>query len=279
VVAGEPTREGHEHGDTRAPPAHHTGAGAREAGDTVTGEPAGHRQLEVPGRQLPGRGKGAALEELLEELVAGAAAGTLLPSERAIAERFGLARMTVRNAIGALVAKGLLYRVQGQGTFVAEPRITQPAALTSFSEDMRARGMEPSALMLAQETLPAHEDLARALRIPSGQPVVRIERIRLGDSQPVAIERAHLPAKRFPGLEEADLEQTSLYQLLSERYGCTIAMSDQRIAAVQLTATEADLPLLGEHDLDAEEGDDEWRLASAEDDEWPLAGTEDDDAP
>lgn len=207
----------------------------------MSSEPATGTQLEVPDRQLPRRGKGAALEDLLEELVAGATPGAMLPSERAVAEQFGLARMTVRNAIGALVAKGLLYRVQGQGTFVAEPRITQPAVLTSFSEDMRARGMEPSSLLLAQELLPAHEDLARALRIPSGQTIVRIERIRLGDDQPVAIERAHLPAKRFPGLEEVSLETTSLYQLLHERYGCTIAMSDQRIASVQLTATEAHL--------------------------------------
>lgn len=228
--------------DARAEPAQDEAGLDPALAEVPHGTPASaDGQLVLPDRRLPGNGKGAALEELLEDLVTESAPGTMLPSERAVAEQFGVARMTVRNAIGALVAKGLLYRVQGQGTFVAEPRITQPAALTSFSEDMRARGMEPSALLLAQEVLPAQEDLARALQIPPTQPVVRIERIRLGDAQPVAIERAHLPARRFPGLEEADLEQNSLYELLTERYGCTIAMSDQRIAAVRLTATEAHL--------------------------------------
>jgi GntR family transcriptional regulator len=201
----------------------------------------GRGQLVLPDRQLPAIGKGAALEELLEELIAHADPETALPPERAIAEHFGLARMTVRAAIGALVAKGLVYRAHGQGTFVAEPRITQPAELTSFSEDMRARGLRPSSVLLMQERLPAQGDQARALQLAAGHDVVRIERIRFGDDEPVAHERAHLPAQRFPGLETLDLEQASLYDVLTERYGCAIAYSDQRIAAVRLTRAEAHL--------------------------------------
>jgi DNA-binding GntR family transcriptional regulator len=150
-------------------------------------------------RQTAGRQRqGEQLQEILEQAVARAEPGTLLPSERELAERYGVARMTVRTAIG-----GLVYRLQGQGTFVAQPRITQPAALTSFSEDMTARGMTASPIVLAHETVGASSAIARALKLPEGAPIVRLERVRCGDGQPIAVERAHLPAWRFRGVVHA----------------------------------------------------------------------------
>lgn len=194
-----------------------------------------------PERLLAGNAKGEQLQEILEQAVAQAEPGTLLPSERELAERYGVSRMTVRNAIGGLVARGLVYRLQGQGTFVAQPRITQPAALTSFSEDMTARGMTASSIVLAQEIAGASSAIARTLKLPEGAPVVRLERVRCGDGQPIAVERAHLPARRFPGLEQVDVTSQSLYGLLARRYGCRLAASDQRVSAVRLTAAEAHL--------------------------------------
>src|SRR4051812_12122234 len=89
-------------------------------------------------RRLPTDGpKGRALREVLEGLVAERAPGSALPSERELAERFGLARMTVRAEIERLTAEGLLYRLHGRGTFVAEPRVAQAVTFSSFSEDMR----------------------------------------------------------------------------------------------------------------------------------------------
>ncbi len=192
-------------------------------------------------RPLAGQAKGRQLQELLDDLVTSSEPGDKLPSERELAARYGVARMTVRDAIGRLASQGLVHRIQGQGTFVSEPRVAQPANLTSFTEDMAARGMTPSSIVLAQEVVPAPAAVALQLQLPAGEPVLRIERIRNGDDDPIALERSHLPARRFPGLETVDLAVHSLYETLATDYGCEPATSEQHIAAVALTDAEAHL--------------------------------------
>jgi GntR family transcriptional regulator len=191
--------------------------------------------------------KGEQLRRTLQELIAGLGPGALLPSERVLAERCGVARMTVRRAVDGLVAEGLAYRVHRQGTFVAEPRIVQSDTLTSFSEDIVARGLTPGARVLAQELTLADDALAAALERPPGIAVVRIQRVRTADGAPVALEWAYLPSEDFPMLERAQLGGRSLYGLLRERYGLTFGDARQRVSAVALSAEEAEL-------LDAEEG-------------------------
>jgi len=107
------------------------------------------------------RPKGEQLQEILEGVIADLEPGALLPPERTLAERYGVARATVTQAIQALVSRGLVYRVHGSGTFVAEPKFRQPLTLTSFTEDMRARGMTPGSLVLHQAVVPAGEVVAR----------------------------------------------------------------------------------------------------------------------
>src|SRR5207249_306550 len=82
-------------------------------------------------------------------------AGGGLQAERALAERYGVARMTVRSMLDRLTSEGLTYRVHGRGTFAAEPRVAQAMALSSFSEDMLARGLRPGSTILRQEVVPA----------------------------------------------------------------------------------------------------------------------------
>lgn len=190
---------------------------------------------------LSGANKGRRLQEILEEFVATSEPGEQLPSERELASRHGVARMTVRGAIEQLVRDGLVHRVQGQGTFVSEPRVAQSASLTSFSEDMAARGMVPSSIVLAQEVVPAVPAVALPLEVPAGEPIVRIERIRQGDGDPIALERTHLPARRFVGLDEVPLTDRSLYEVLHDEYGCELGTSEQRIAGVALSDAEAHL--------------------------------------
>ena len=146
--------------------------------------------------------------------------GALLPSERLLAERYGVARATVTQAVEGLASRGLVYRVHGSGTFVAEPKFRQPLTLTSFTEDMRARGMTPGSIVRSQAVVPASEVVARHLAMVPGSPVVHLERVRTADGEPMALERTHLPAQRLPGLELADLADASLYELLERRWGC-----------------------------------------------------------
>lgn len=185
--------------------------------------------------------KGERLQEILEEFVAANDAGQRLPSERELASRYGVARMTARGALDALAAQGLVHRVQGQGTFVSAPKLAQPSVLTSFTEDMAARGMTARSIVLGQEIVPASGAIALRLEIPAGQPIVRLERVRTGDDDPIALERSHLPARRFAGLEEHDLTAESLYEVLERHYGCVLATSVQRIASVPLSDAEAHL--------------------------------------
>jgi GntR family transcriptional regulator len=187
------------------------------------------------------RPKGEELQEILEGFIANLDPGTRLPSERFLAERYGVARATVTQAIDELAGKGLVYRVHGSGTFVAEPKFRQPQTLTSFTEDMLARGMVPGSIVLARDVAPASAVIARHLQVAQGIDVVQIERVRTANGEPMAMERSYLPAARFPGLDAADLTDLSLYTLLAERWGVWVATADQWASAVRLTEEEAEI--------------------------------------
>lgn len=122
--------------------------------------------------------------------------GDALPPEREFAEKYQISRMTVRQAFTQLVNEGYLYRMQGKGTFVAERKIEQLLqGVTSFSEDMKARGLEPSSELIRFEMQPAAASIAEQLSIDESDPVYEIERIRLADGVPMALETSYLPVK------------------------------------------------------------------------------------
>jgi GntR family transcriptional regulator len=199
-------------------------------------------ESDVLPARLPGdRPKGEALREILESLVSSLEPGSELPSERTLAERFGLARMTVRTEVDRLVTEGLVYRLHGRGTFVAEPRVAQAVLFSSFSEDMRARGMTPGSIVRSREVIEAGPFLARTLEIAPGAPVAEIERVRTAEGAPMALERVYLPAERFPDVAEADLEHGSLFELLADRYDTRLSGADQRVVAVAIEEAEAEL--------------------------------------
>lgn len=157
--------------------------------------------------------------------------GDCLPSEREFAERYGISRMTVRQAVNELVSEGYLYRIRGKGTFIAEKKIEQKlAGLTSFTEDMRARGMEPSSKLIRFEIVPANNKLAKQLGIKENAPVYDIVRIRLADNEPMALENTYIPANLVKGLTEEIISQ-SLYSYIEEKLDLKIKDSDQAIEA------------------------------------------------
>ena len=205
------------------------------------------RRADLDGlpKRLPRGPKGEALREILEGLVASLGPGSRLPSERLLAERYAVARMTVRTEVDRLVTEGAVYRLHGRGTFVAEPRVAQAVVLSSFTEDMRARGMKPGSIVLSQELMEATPFQASTLEIASGASVALIERVRTADGMPMAFERAHLPADRFPGVEEADFARGSLFEVLAS-YGVRLRDADQRVVAVAIGPEEAELLGVGE---------------------------------
>jgi GntR family transcriptional regulator len=197
--------------------------------------------VSLPDQLSFSRPKGAQLREILEDLMSTLRPGELLPSERVLAERFGVARMTVRQEIDQLVAEGLVYRRHGHGTFVAGTKLVQSDTLRSFSQEMRARGMTPGARVLSVAVEPARPHVAAQMEISPGSQVLHVVRLRTADGTPMALERAHLPAERFPGLEAIDLSDNSLWEELERRWGVQVGSAQQRVSAVLPDREEAAL--------------------------------------
>lgn len=169
-----------------------------------------------------------------------------LPAERDIARAIGVSRVTVRKALQALVHDGTLRRRHGSGTYVtrARERVQQPLSrLTSFTEDMISRGLAPTARWLERSvTFPAPEE-AMILGLSPDDRVSRLYRLRMADGEPMAIERAVIPARLLPDPESVS---TSLYSAL-DRNGARPVRALQRLSAEALDATDAML-------LDAPDG-------------------------
>lgn len=125
--------------------------------------------------------------------------GDKVPSERELCDKFGVSRMTVRQAIGDLVAEGKLERIQGKGTFVAHEKLDLQLRITSFSQEMRMRGMVPATRVLSCEERPPTPSEATAFGLEDGQNLYFIRRLRFADETPMCVEVSLLPAHLLPG--------------------------------------------------------------------------------
>jgi GntR family transcriptional regulator len=168
-----------------------------------------------------------------------------LPAERDLATELDVSRITVRKAIDGLVSEGLLTRRQGSGTFVCARVEKNFSKLTSFSEDMRARGRTPHSKWLKRSVGTVTPEESLTLRSSPGTPVYRFQRIRIADDAPMALEYATVLASCLPSLEAVE---SSLYEAL-ERTGNRPVRALQRLRAVLLTAEQAEL--LGAKEKDA----------------------------
>lgn len=188
-----------------------------------------------------------AVRARLRAMAAEGRPGDRLPSERELAEQLGAARMTVRHAMDALVAEGLVERRHGSGTYLLPRPVVRFLGLTSFSQDMRERGLEPGSRLLAFDEIAADEECALRLRVEPGAPVLRFTRLRTGDGRPMAVETTEIARAIVPGLGADDLGG-SLYELLARRYGLVAASASVTIEAEApdaATAAMLDLPAGG----------------------------------
>jgi GntR family transcriptional regulator len=167
-----------------------------------------------------------------------------LPPERELAADFGVSRITVRKAVDGLVQEGLLVRRQGSGTFVRVRVEKNFSKLTSFSEDMRARGRTPRSVWLKRTGGTVTPEEAMSLRSSPGTPVFRFHRIRFADDAPMSLERATVLAHCLPSIEAVD---SSLYEAL-ERSGHRPVRALQRLRAVLFDAEQAELLAARERD-------------------------------
>ncbi|PSL02397.1 GntR family transcriptional regulator [Haloactinopolyspora alba] len=170
-------------------------------------------------------------------------AGDPVPSERALCERFGVSRMTVRQAVDALVVDGILERVQGRGTFVAPPKVDLQVRLASFTEEMTRRGMTASVKVLGAGIVEAEPDIAEALQVAVGDDVIHLHRLRFADDEPMAVEHSWLPALRLPGFLDGGVP-SSVYVDLGTR-GLVPDWGEDTIDAGEADHDEAELLTIG----------------------------------
>ncbi len=203
----------------------------------------------------------------LLELIASLPPGTSVPTERELTAELETSRTTVRQALGELVGEGRLTRRQGSGTYVAEPKISWPLLMTSFTEQAAAAGYSATVKLLEAGRGRASDEVAARLTVRVGAPVYLVERLRLVDGAPMAVETSQLSVARFPGLLRHLRRSSSLYRVLADAYGVVPVAADETIETAAASPREADLlgtdtgsPMLvlSRHSFDADGAAVEW---------------------
>lgn len=160
-----------------------------------------------------------------------------LPAERDLAKALKVSRITIRKALKELVREGLLTRRQGSGTFVANRVEKNFSHLTSFSEDMRSRGLVPSSKWLEKKQSVVTSEEVMNYGLSPGTKVYRLSRIRIANNEPMSVEFAIVPTFCVPDIESFG---QSLYETLNQ-HGYKPARALQRLRAVLLSEEQADL--------------------------------------
>lgn len=180
----------------------------------------------------PGKPRHAQIAQWLRDRidVEDYAAGDRLPSERELEELFAVSRITVRRALGTLESEGRIFRQQGLGSFVSARRISQGLVhLTDFSQDMRRAGLSAMSRVLHRDREPAPDHVARALELEPGAVVERLDRLRFGDTDPIAFDTTWLPVFYAQLLAGHDMEAETIYEILERDYSVPVVEGRYRI--------------------------------------------------
>jgi GntR family transcriptional regulator len=170
------------------------------------------------------------------------AVGDRLPTERELAGAYGCSLITVRRALDELRRERRIERSPGRGTFVSEPPLERDLTmLTSFTREMKERGLDPQTRLVTRSVVVATTEVAAALGLRAGEEALFIERVRSVGGQPLLLEQVYLPTSRFPDLAAADLERGSLYEVLTARYDARPVRGQETIEPILPTSREAEL--------------------------------------
>lgn len=155
-----------------------------------------------------------------------------LPSENKLAKKFEVSRVTIRRALQSLENEDIIYRCQGLGSFVSDKRTSHNLVkLTDFNEDMATAGIEPSSIVKLFESVNAPDWLTDILQLEKGSKVLQIDRLRLGNGQPVAFDSTWMPIFYGQLLKQNDLNDSTIYGILERDYDIPVIKGCYRMSA------------------------------------------------
>lgn len=170
------------------------------------------------------------LADLLRTEISELAVHDPIPGERALAERFGTSRVTIRQALALLQDDGLIYTVHGSGSFVAPPRVVKQMRLHSFTEEMKQKGLKPTTKLISAQLINDDESAIDDFVVLS-EPAFRVERLRLGNLEPLSLEITYINQSIAPDLLKEDLTK-SLYHILKSKYGQEVFSADEHLTPI-----------------------------------------------
>jgi len=185
------------------------------------------------------------IKYILKELVSNGKLkyGDQLPGEPILCQIFSVSRTVVRQALNELENEGFVLRKRGIGTFISEPKAIERLTenLTGFYQDMKVRGLKPFTRMLDQKLIPADSFVASQLQINPGTPVVRLNRLRYINNEPIVLTDTYIPDHLVPGLDNMELSRSSLYEVLEHQYGLVLTRGYRIIGAATASGYQAEL--------------------------------------
>lgn len=184
------------------------------------------------------------LEEILRQFIADGEwkPDQLIPSENELSKQYGLSRMTVRSVINNLVNEGLLFRVQGKGTFVSAPKIsTKSPAYQGLREQLEMQGYKIETQIIENTFITPSKKIREILEIPENEEVKFIKRVRIADGVPVSMHSTYLPARLCPIVPTDELANEQLCTIIERRYGLRAASVSETLESVLATEDEAKL--------------------------------------
>ena len=169
-------------------------------------------------------------KEQLSSLLSQLHQGARLPGERTLSEEFGVCRVTLRRAIEDFISDGRLERRARSGTYIKRPMISSEMRLKSFTEEIRARGQEPSSSLISFKKTNANISVSKLLGINRGDEIFQVTRLRLADQMPVALETLRITCSSIPNLTHEDLKG-SIYDVFFNKFGIRIMSAKAGITA------------------------------------------------
>jgi GntR family transcriptional regulator len=159
-----------------------------------------------------------------------------IPSENELSRIYGISRMTVRSVLNRLVDAGLLYRSQGKGTFVAEPKIvSSPLVRYGIREQLEQMGYETTTKMISFEKVPVSVKVSRIFSMDRGTEICIVKRVRYIKGEPLSFHISYVPSKYFPNLEDQDLEHNQMCNVIEKNYNYPI---QRRIETLEATSAD-----------------------------------------